>query len=423
MQRHHNIMDLRRAAARALPRPIFDYLDGGAEDEIVLHRATSAYDDIELLPQTLVDLSKSNHETQIFGRTIPFPLMLAPTGLTRLFHKDAEIAVAEAANKAGLPYCLSTLGTTTMEEFARVTTAPRLFQIYIFKDRGLTEEFVARAEDGGYDGLVLTVDTLVAGKRERDLVNGLSLPPRLNARTFLQFAAKPQWSLPALFGRKFDFVNVAHRVATMSDKQVPLHIYVAGQFDNSVTWKDVEWLAARWKGSLAVKGILTAEDARNAGECGADTVMVSNHGGRQLETAVAPIDQIAPIADAVGGRIKIICDGGIRRGGHIVKALALGADACSIGRPYLYGLAGGGNQGVSRALDILREEYERTMAMIGASTPRNLKPCMLKRSGPHRSTHTDERLVVAQLTGGRKSQGGRMDETLGDRTGGGAGFV
>ncbi|AOH85597.1 alpha-hydroxy-acid oxidizing enzyme [Sphingomonas panacis] len=382
MQNHHNIMDLRRAAVRALPRPIFDYLDGGAEDEIVLRRATSAYDDIELLPQALVDLSASNHQTQIFGRTIPFPLMLAPTGLTRLFHKDAEVAVAEAANKAGLPYCLSTLGTTTMEDFARMTTAPRLFQIYIFKDRGLTEEFISRAQEGGYDGLVLTVDTLVAGKRERDLVNGLSLPPRLNARTFLQFAAKPRWSLPALFGRKFDFVNVAHRVATMSDKQVPLHVYVAGQFDNSITWKDVEWLAARWKGPLAVKGILRAEDARQASECGADTVMISNHGGRQLETAVAPIDQIASVADAVRGRVKIICDGGIRRGSHIAKALALGADACSIGRPYLYGLAGGGAQGVSRALDIMREEYERTMALLGAATPRDLKPSMLKRIGP-----------------------------------------
>ncbi|HEX7819180.1 MAG TPA: alpha-hydroxy acid oxidase [Sphingobium sp.] len=379
MQSQHNIKDLRRAAMRAIPRPIFDYLDGGAEDEIVLRRATSAYDEIEFLPQTLVDLSASSHQTQIFGRTIPFPLMLAPTGLTRLFHKDAEIAVAEAANMAGLPYCLSTLGTTTMEEFARVTTAPRLFQIYIFKDRGLTEEFIARAQDGKYDGLVLTVDTLVAGKRERDLVNGLSLPPRLNARTFLQFAAKPRWSLPALFGRKFDFVNVAHRVATMSDKQVPLHVYVAGQFDNSVTWKDVEWLAARWKGSLAVKGILTPEDALKASKCGADTVIISNHGGRQLETAVAPINQIAPVADALGGGAKIICDGGIRRGAHIVKALALGADACSIGRPYLYGLASGGAQGVSRAIAIMREEYERTMALLGAATPRDLNPSMLQK--------------------------------------------
>ncbi|MEO4002162.1 alpha-hydroxy acid oxidase [Mesorhizobium sp. CAU 1732] len=379
MQDRHNIMDIRRAASRALPRPVFDYLDGGSEDEIALRRSTSAYDDIELLPQALKDLSKSNHQTEIFGRSIPFPLMLAPTGLTRLFHKDAEIAVAEASNRFGLPYSLSTLGTTTMEDFALVTTGPRLFQIYIFKDRGLTEEFIARAHEGGYDGLILTVDTLVAGKRERDLFNDLSLPPRLNPRTFLQFAAKPKWSLPALFGRKFDFVNVAHRVEAMSDRQTPLHVYVAGQFDVSVTWKDVEWLADRWKGPLAVKGIMTAEDAVLARECGADTVMISNHGGRQLESAAAPIDQIASVADAVGGTVKIICDGGIRRGTHIVKALAMGADACSIGRPYLYGLAAGGAPGVARALEILLDEYKRTMALMGAATPRHLDASMVRR--------------------------------------------
>lgn len=313
--RRHNIEAFRSRARRALPRPIFEYMDGGAEDEISLRRATAAFDDLELLPRSLVDVSKISGETEIFGRRIPLPLMLAPTGLTRMFHKDAELAVARACN---------------------------------------------------YDGLVLTIDTVVAGKRERDLINGLSLPPRLTARGFLGMAARPGWSLPALFGRSFDFVNIAHRVATMEAGPTSLHDYVNGQFDRSLTWRDVEWLASRWGGPLAIKGILRPDDAMRAAEAGADTVLVSNHGGRQLDTAVAPIDQIAPIADAVGGRLKIICDGGIRRGSHIIKALSLGADACSIGRPYLYALAAGGSAGVTAALNILREEFERNMILVGA---------------------------------------------------------
>jgi L-lactate dehydrogenase (cytochrome) len=218
----------------------------------------------------------------------------------------------------------------------------------------------------------------VAGKRERDLANGLSLPPRLTPRGFLGFAAKPRWSLPALFGRKFDFVNVAHRVAAMSAGPTSLQDYVNGQFDRTLTWKDVEWLAARWRGPLAIKGILRPDDARQAAEAGADTVMVSNHGGRQLESAAAPIDQIAPIADAVGGRMKIICDGGIRRGSHIVKALALGADACSIGRAYLYGLAAGGSFGVTRALHLLQDEYERSMILMGAASRKDLDQTVVR---------------------------------------------
>ena len=379
--RRHNVDAFRGGARRALPRPIFDYIEGGAEDELALRRATAAFDEFELLPRTLVDVSRIHGETEIFGRKIPLPLMLAPTGLTRLFHKEAELAVARAVTSAGLPYCLSTLGTTTIEEFADAVPGPKLFQIYIFKDRGLTEEFVERARTCGYDGLVLTVDTLVAGKRERDLINGLSLPPRLTARGFIGMAARPGWSLPALFGRNFDFVNVAHRVPAMAAGSTPLHSYVNGQFDRSLTWKDVEWLASRWRGPLAVKGILRPDDARHAVDAGADTILVSNHGGRQLESAAAPLDQIAPIADAVGGRAKIICDGGIRRGSHIVKALALGADACSIGRPYLYGLATGGSAGVARALDILRDEFERSMILIGAPSCASLDRTVIRRVG------------------------------------------
>lgn len=375
-----DIADLRRAAAHRLPRPIFDYMDGGAEDELALRDATAAFDRYSFMPRMLNDVSKVQVETELFNRRIPVPLMLSPTGLTRLFHKDAELAVAEAIRGTGIPYCLSTMGTTSIEAFADAVPGPKLFQIYIFKDRGLTEEFVQRARAAGYDGLVLTVDTVVTGHRQRDLYNGLSLPPRLSLRGFLGFAAKPAWSLPALFGRSFEFVNVAHRATSMKDGSTSLHAYVANQFDRTLTWADVEWLAARWDGPLAVKGILRPDDAHRALQSGADTVMVSNHGGRQLESAAAPIDCIAPIADAVGGRMKIICDGGIRRGRDIVKALALGADACAIGRPYLYGLAAGGNAGVRHAIDTLRAEFERTLTLAGAPDRAALTPDLLTRT-------------------------------------------
>ncbi len=366
LERCHNLASLRERAARRLPRAVFDYIEGGAEDEISLREAIAAFDRRRFQPRTLVDVSRLDMTTTLFGKPVAMPLMLAPTGLTRMFHPEAELAVARAAEAAGLPYCLSTLGTRTIEEVAAATRAPKLFQIYIFRDRGLTEDFVERARAAGYDGLVLTVDTLVAGKRERDIVNGLSLPPRLTPRSFLGFAAKPWWSLPALFGRKFDFVNVAHRVAAMDAGPTSLAAYVNGQFDRSLTWRDVEWLAAKWGGPLAVKGIVRPDDARHAVDSGADTIMVSNHGARQLDTSCAPIDALPAIADALAGRATIICDGGVRRGAHIAKALALGADACSIGRAYLYGLAAGGEAGVTLALTILREEFERAMILLGA---------------------------------------------------------
>lgn len=381
IERCHNIATLRAQAARRLPLPIFEYIDGGAEDEVALRRSTSAFDRYEFTPTALVDVSSIDRSVSIFGRRIPWPLMLSPTGLTRLFHPEAELAVARAASAANLPYCLSTLGTTTIEELAAASQGPKLFQIYLFKDRGLSREFVARARDASYDGLVLTVDTLVAGKRERDIVNGLSLPPRLTPKSFVDFMLRPRWSLPALFGRKFDFVNVAHRVTAMDGGPTSLAKYVNGQFDRSVTWRDVEWLAAEWGGRFAVKGIVTPEDARSAGESGADTVMVSCHGGRQLDTTIPPIDAIAPIADAVGGRLTIICDGGIRRGAHIAKALALGANACSIGRPYLYGLAAGGERGVAQALHILHEEFERAMILLGAASVSDLDRRYLRTPG------------------------------------------
>ncbi|HET9638753.1 MAG TPA: alpha-hydroxy acid oxidase [Allosphingosinicella sp.] len=367
LQRANNIADLRALARRRLPRPIFDYIDGGADDEVTLRRNVSAFAQYELVPDVLNDVSRIRTGTKLFGERIAWPLMLAPTGLTRMFHGHAELAVARAAAEHGLLYSLSTLGTTRLEALAEAFGGPKVFQIYIFKDRGLTNEFVARCKEAGFHGLALTVDTPVAGNRERDRVNGLSLPPRLTLKSMLSFALHPGWSLPALTGSRFDLANVSHKVDALAAGPMSLFDYIGGQFDRAVTWRDVEWLAAEWGGPLAVKGVMTPEDAKRAVASGATGIMVSNHGGRQLDGAPAPIDQIGLVRDAIGDGPDLICDGGVRRGSDVVKALALGATACSIGRPYLYGLAAGGEAGVSRALTLLFEEFERTMILAGVN--------------------------------------------------------
>ena len=365
--RANNIADLRRMARGRLPRPIFDYIDGGADDEVTLARNVSAFSKYEIVPDVLTDVSSIRTGATLFGQQVAWPLMLAPTGLTRMFHGHAELAVARAAARHGLLYSLSTLGTTRLEALAEDFGGPKVFQIYIFKDRGLTAEFVARCREAGFHGLALTVDTPVAGNRERDRVNGLSLPPRLTLKSMLSFAAHPRWSIPALTGSKFDFANVSHKVDALAGGPMSLFDYIGGQFDRSLSWADVEWLAREWGGPLAIKGLMTPEDAKRAIASGATGVMVSNHGGRQLDGAPAPIDQVAAVRDALGDGPDVICDGGVRRGSDVVKAIALGATGCSIGRPYLYGLAAGGEAGVDRALTLLGEEFERTLTLAGVN--------------------------------------------------------
>ena len=367
LDRANNIADLRRLARRSLPGPIFDYIDGGADDEVTVARNMSAFSAYEILPDVLTDVSSIRTAATLFGEPVAWPLMLAPTGLTRMFHEGAELAVARAAAKHGLLYSLSTLGTTRLEALAEAFDGPKVFQIYIFKDRGLTAEFVARCKDAGFHGLALTVDTPVAGNRERDRANGLTLPPKLTLRSMLSFAAHPFWSIPALSGSKFDFANVSHRVDALAAGPMSLFDYIGDQFDPSLTWADVEWLAREWGGPLAIKGLMTPEDARRAIASGATGVMISNHGGRQLDGAPAPVDQITAVRDALGDGPDVICDGGIRRGSDVVKACALGASGCSIGRPYLYGLAAGGEVGVGRALTLLCQEFERTLTLAGVN--------------------------------------------------------
>lgn len=368
LERCKNIDDLRLLAKKRLPAPMFHYIDGGADDELTLRWNTSAFDRYELLPRYLRDVEKIDTRTRLLGQEIGVPFFLSPTGMSRLFHHDKEIAAAKAADRFGIFYALSTLGTTSLEDIARVTSSPKMFQVYILKDRELTREFVTRCRDAGFEAMCLTVDLPVAGNREREIAHGMHMPPRFGLKGLLNFAVHPHWSFNYLLKPDFRLANVAHRVDALGKGSMGLIEYVNSQFDRTVTWKDAEWLIGEWDGPMVIKGLQTVEDARLARDLGAKGIMVSNHGGRQLDAAPAPIDCIAGMADAVGGDLDIICDGGIRRGTHIIKALAMGAKACSFGRPYLYGLGAGGFDGVVRALEIMRSELERDMALVGCRT-------------------------------------------------------
>jgi L-lactate dehydrogenase (cytochrome) len=365
LDRVFNIEDLRVIARRKLPKPLFNYIDGGADDESNVRGNTHAFDTTRLVPEYLVDVAEIDTSTTVLGREISMPLFLAPTGMTRLFHHDGETAVSRAAAQAGTYYSLSTVGATSIEDVAAVCDGPKCFQIYVMKDRSLTREFIQRCKDAKYDSLTLTVDIPVAGNRERELRYGFSMPPKLNLAGIAGFAARPGWVYRALTHPKAILANVAHKIPEGSSQSTSLIEYIASQFDPSVTWDDLEWMISEWGGPFAIKGILSPSDARKAVDRGVSAIMVSNHGGRQLDGALSAFDALGPIIDEVGGECEVICDGGIRRGTHVLKALARGATACSMGRPYLYGLAAGGQAGVSKAVELLRDEITRGMGLIG----------------------------------------------------------
>jgi L-lactate dehydrogenase (cytochrome) len=367
-------MDFRAIARRRLPAPVFHYMDGGADDEVTLRRNVAAFDDYELLPSQLTDVSHIDLRSTLFGQAVDWPVMISPTGASKLFHAEGEPAVARAAAKFGMVYSLSTLGTTSIEDVANASSGPKMYQLYIFRDRGLTEEWITRSKASGYAALALTVDLPVPGNRERDLVQGFAMPPRSRLRQLLSFSRHPGWLYRALVRKDLDMVNITTSEAAARAVAAGVRSFIDDELERSLTWRDVEWLAERWSGPLVIKGVQTVADCRKAIDAGATAVMISNHGGRQLDSAPAPIDCIAAIADALRDRLEIICDGGIRRGNHVVKALALGANACSVGRGYLYALAAGGQSGVERAPGLLRAEVERTMALVGANAIIDLNP-------------------------------------------------
>lgn len=363
----NNIMDFRRIARRKLPAPIFHYLDGGADDEWSLGRNTSAFNDYELLPAQLSDVSSISLKTTLFGEEVDWPVMISPTGASKLFHAAGEPAVIRAAEKFGMIYSLSTLGTMTIEDVSAACSVPKMYQLYVFKDRELTKDLIDRCKAAGFRALCLTVDTPVPGNRERDHIYGFATG-KFRLRSVPSMLRHPGWLYRVLVKKDLEMVNLASSVRPDQFEDMSLLEYFNSQLDRSLTWKDVEWLAAQWDGPLVIKGVQTVADCRNAANSGATAVMLSNHGGRQLEGSPAPVDCIADVADALHDRLEIICDGGIRRGTHVVKALALGASACSIGRGYLFPLAAGGQAGVERGLTLLRDEVERTMALMGCNS-------------------------------------------------------
>ncbi len=360
-----NIWDLRNAAHAALPSPILGYLEGGADDEYTLARNNEAFSDYELIPRFLTDVSEVDTRTTVLGSDVDFPVLLAPTGMSRLFHPDAELAVARAAEKSGTLYCLSTVATESIETVAAAATGAKMFQVYVLKDHGLNTEFIERARAASYQALCLTVDVPAGGNREQDFRTGMSMPPRFPWRSKLSFLRHPAWSLGRLAGPAFDLPNVSNHLGKEFSGISERLGYIFQQFDATVTWDDAQAMITQWNGEFAIKGILSVEDAKRAVAIGATAVIVSNHGGRQLDAVPATIDCLEEIVDAVGDQAEVIIDGGIRRGTDVLKAMALGASACMIGRPYLYGLAAAGEAGVSHALKILHEEIKRDLALIG----------------------------------------------------------
>jgi L-lactate dehydrogenase (cytochrome) len=361
----NNILDFRRLAKRRLPFPVFHYIDGAADDEITLQRNRAAYESCDLVPNVLTGSGDVDMSVTVLGRKIAMPLFLSPTALQRLFHWQGERAVGRAAEKFGTYFGISSLATVGIAEIGAMISTPKMFQLYVHKDRGLNRSMVESCKEARFDALTLTVDTIVGGNRERCLRTGFTSPPRLTPRSAISFATHPRWTLDYLLRERFALPNLNTHVAEGSNVAMSVADYFNTMLDQSLDWKMAEQIRADWGGQFCLKGIMSVEDARRAVDIGATAIMVSNHGGRQLDGSRAPFDQLAEIVDAVGDRIDVICDGGITRGTHVLKALSVGAKACSGGRLYLYALAAAGQPGVERAIGRLRDEIERDMKLMG----------------------------------------------------------
>jgi L-lactate dehydrogenase (cytochrome) len=361
-----SIEDLRNLARRRVPRAIFDYADGGAYEERTLRANAADLDAINFRPRVMVDVSKVKLDTTLVGCAASMPLAIGPTGLAGLFHADGEILGARAAAAFGIPFCLSTMSICSIEDVRAATERPFWFQQYLMRDRGFNQELIERALAAQCSALMLTLDLQVIAERRRDPRNGLSIPPRVTLRNALDVAAKPVWALKVLFGKRRTFGNLVGRIGGSSGIKT-LAEWTQTQFDTSANWRDVEWVRSRWPGRLILKGVMDAEDARFALAAGADAVVVSNHGGRQLDCAPSSISVLPEIVDAIGGRCEVLFDGGIRSGQDLAKALALGARGGLIGKTFLFALAAAGQAGVTRALEIIRDELRVTLALTGTT--------------------------------------------------------
>ncbi len=368
----NNFADFRELARRRLPYPVFHYIDGAADDEVTKDRNTSAFDRCDLVPSVLAGVESIDMSTTVMGQRIDMPLMLSPTALQRVFHWQGERAVGAVAQDMNTWFGISSLATVSIEEIGKTISSPKMFQLYIHKDRGLNHALVERCKVAQFDAITLTVDTIVSGNRERCQQTGFTTPPRLSPASAISFATHPRWTVNYLLREKFALANLKDHVNEGSREAISIQNYFNTMLDQSMDWNTAAGVAKQWGGQFCLKGIMSVDDARRAVDIGATAIMVSNHGGRQLDGGRAPFDQLAEICDAVGDRIDVICDGGVQRGSHVLKALSVGAKACSGGRLYLYALAAAGQPGVARAVGRLRDEIERGMKLMGAKSVADL---------------------------------------------------
>lgn len=373
-----NVQDLRALARRRVPRAIFDYADRGSYDEVTLRANRAGLAAIGLRQRVMVDVSTRSTATTLAGQAATMPVAIAPTGLTGLFHRNGEIHGARAAEAFGIPFCLSTMSICSIEDVRAAATKPFWFQLYVMRDRGFARSLIERAAAAQCSALVLTLDLQIQGQRHQDLKNGLAVPPRLTLANALDIMRKPGWATGVLFGKRRTFGNLAGQIKG-SDNLATLSQWIASQFDPSLNWQDIEWVRKLWPGKLILKGVLDVEDAKAAAASGADAIVVSNHGGRQLDGAMASIAALPAIVEAVGGRTEILFDGGVQSGQDVLKALALGARGCLIGKAFLYGLAAQGEAGVTRTLDIIRRELDVSMALTGIRDVAGVTPAVLHR--------------------------------------------
>jgi len=365
-----NYNDFRRLAKKKLPSPIFHYIDGGADDEITLKRNTDSFNDCDLVPNVLANVGIPDLSTTVFGKKIDLPIFLSPTAMQRLYHHEGDRASARAAEKFGTFYSMSTMANTTIEEISNISSGPKLFQLYVHKDQSITDDLIARCKRSGFDGLCLTVDTLVAGNREKDHRTGFTTPPKLTLQSLMSFVLHPSWVFNYLTHEKFELANVSKKTDKGTNITKSVIEYINEQYDPAMGWEDAEYCIKKWNGPFALKGVMSIEDAKKAIDIGCTAIMISNHGGRQLDGSRSPFDQVKAISDAVGDKLEIILDGGVRRGTHVLKALAAGAKACSFGKMFLFALGAGGQEGVEKVLQNMQDEIYRNMVLMGC---KNLK--------------------------------------------------
>ena len=368
----YNFEDFRKLAKKRLPSPIFHYIDGGADDETTLKRNTNSFDDCDLVPNILRSVGEPDLSTTVFGRKIDMPIFLSPTAMQSLYHPDGDKASARAAEKFGTMYSMSTMASFSIEEIANISSGPKLFQLYIHKDKSFTDDLIDRCKRANFDGLCLTVDTLVAGNRERDHRTGFTTPPKFTLESLMNFAIKPGWLFRYFTNKKFELANIKHKTDKGTNITKSVIDYVNEQYDPKMNWEDAEYCVKKWEGPFALKGVMSVEDAKRAVDIGCTTIIISNHGGRQLDGSRTPFDQLKAISDAVGDKLEIILDGGVRRGTHVLKALAAGATACSFGKAFLFSLGAGGQQGVERLLQNMHDEIRRNMILMGCKSVKEL---------------------------------------------------